>query len=136
MAAATPPSKVRPRRWRRWLIWLLGLLVGGPPLLLALYAWAALRFAYSEGERAGYVQKFSKKGWVCKTWEGELAMMPVPGSVPEIFRFTVRSDGVAGEVNRNMGERVTLHYEQHPPLPSTCFGETPYFVVGVRRVAQ
>jgi hypothetical protein len=128
--AARPPARVG-RRLGLGLILLL--LVAG--LLLALYLWAALRWSYSEGERAGYVQKFSRKGWVCKTWEGELAMANLPGAMPEVFRFTVRDEGVAARLNESMGKRVSLHYEQHRGLPSTCFGETEYFVSGIRVAA-
>jgi len=103
-------------------------------VLFALYVWVAWSFTYSEGERAGYVQKFSKKGWICKTWEGELAMANLPGAMPEIFYFTVRDDAAAAGINQAMGERVTLHYRQHVGLPTTCFGETEYFVDDVKRV--
>jgi hypothetical protein len=99
----------------------------------ALYLWAATRFTYSSGERAGYVQKFSNKGWLCKTWEGELAMANLPGAMPELFPFTVRDDAVAAAINAQLGARVTLHYEQHLGLPS-CFGETSYWVTSVRPV--
>jgi hypothetical protein len=126
-AAARPPARVG-RRLGLGLI--LVLLVAG--LLLALYLWAAMRWSYADGERAGYVQKFSRKGWVCKTWEGELAMANLPGAMPEVFRFTVRDEGVAARLNESMGKRVSLHYEQHRGLPSTCFGETEYFVTGLR----
>jgi len=102
--------------------------------VLALYTWAAWSFTYSEGERAGYVQKFSRKGWVCKTWEGELAMANLPGAMPQIFYFTVRDDAVAAQINQQMGERVTLHYRQHVGLPTSCFGDTDHFVDSVRRV--
>jgi hypothetical protein len=94
----------------------------------------ALRFSYSTGERAGYVQKFSRKGWLCKTWEGQLAMVNLPGAMPELFAFTVRDDAVATRINAAMGQRVALSYEQHVGLPTTCFGETDYFVTDVRRV--
>jgi hypothetical protein len=82
------------------------------------------------------VQKFSSKGWVCKSWEGELAMVNMPGAMPEIFRFTVRDDAVAQQINDSLGNRVVLHYEQHPAIPTTCFGETDYFVVSVRPVGK
>jgi len=111
---------------------LIVLLLGGA--LLALYTWAARSFTYSEGERAGYVQKFSKKGWICKTWEGELAMANLPGAMPQVFLFTVSEDAVAAQINQQMGERVTLHYRQHVGLPTSCFGDTQYFVDHVRRV--
>jgi hypothetical protein len=100
----------------------------------ALYVWVALRWSYSQGERAGYVQKFSKKGWVCKTWEGEIAMANLPGAMPELFPFTVRDEAIAARINQSLGQRVVLSYEQHLGLPS-CFGETQYFVSGVRAVA-
>jgi hypothetical protein len=101
----------------------------------ALYAWSALHVTYSDGERAGYVQKFSRKGWICKTWEGELAMVNLPGAMPEKFVFTVRDDATAAAINRSLGQRVALHYEQHKGVPTNCFGETEYYVVQVRPVA-
>jgi len=100
----------------------------------ALYLWAAANFTYSTGERAGYVQKFSKQGWVCKTWEGELATASQPGAMPEVFAFSLRDDQVAAEINALLGKRVTLRYEQHLGLPS-CFGETSYWVTSVRAAA-
>ena len=99
----------------------------------ALYLWLATSWSYSTGERAGYVQKFSKKGWVCKTWEGEVAMVALPGSMPEMFAFTVRDDAVAAAVNKSLGERVVLTYDYHLPRPD-CFGDTRYWVTSVRRV--
>jgi hypothetical protein len=130
---APSPRSGALRRWRRRLRNLLLLL---PVLLaagIALWIWAALAFSYSTGDRAGYVQKFSRKGWLCKTWEGELALVSLPGAMPEIFAFSVRDPAVAAQVNEHLGRRVTLTYEQHLGLPS-CFGDTEYFVTGVRRV--
>jgi hypothetical protein len=103
-------------------------------LLFALYVWIALKFDYSSGERAGYVQKFSRKGWLCKTWEGELAMVNLPGAMPEVFNFSVRDDAVADRINQSVGQRVRLHYEQHKGLPTSCFGETEYFVTEIKSV--
>jgi hypothetical protein len=105
-----------------------------PIVVFALYTWSALTWTYSQGERAGYVQKFSRKGWVCKTWEGELAMVNIPGALTEKFQFTVRDDKVADYVNSSLGKRVALTYEQHVGIPTTCFGETQYFVTAVRVV--
>jgi hypothetical protein len=105
-----------------------------PIVLFALYTWSALTWTYSAGERAGYVQKFSRKGWICKTWEGELAMVSIPGTTPEKFYFTVRDDSVAARINQWMGKRVALTYKQHKGIPTTCFGETEYFVVDVKAV--
>ena len=105
-----------------------------PLLLAALYLWVALSWSYSNGERSGYVQKLSKKGWLCKTWEGELAMVSIPGSMPEKFYFTVRDRDVADRINQTIGRRVALTYEQHKGLPTSCFGDTEYFVAGVKSV--
>jgi len=129
----TQPSRRR-RRWRVPLIIAAILLV--PALLFALYTWAALNIAYSDGERAGYVQKLSRKGWLCKSWEGELAMATMPGTQPEIFRFSVRDDAVARKINQLLGQRVALTYEQHKGVPTDCFGETEYYVTDVRPTRQ
>lgn len=103
-------------------------------LLFGLYTWLVLSWSYSKGERAGYVQKLSEKGWLCKTWEGELAMINVPGTLTEKFAFTVRNEATVEKINRSLGKRVSLIYEQHVGIPSSCFGETGYFVTDVREV--
>jgi hypothetical protein len=97
-------------------------------VVFAGVAWFSLAYTYADGERAGYVQKFSRRGWVCKTWEGEMAMVTLPGTVSEKFQFTVHNDAVAQMLNSNIGKRVSVHYEQHKWLPSSCFGDTEYFV--------
>jgi len=100
--------------------------------LLAGYLWLALNWSYSKGERAGYVQKFSQKGWMIKTWEGELSLVAVPGSMPEKFFFTVRNDDVAKKINTTVGKRVAVSYEQHKGLPANWFGDTDYFVKEIK----
>jgi hypothetical protein len=105
-----------------------------PLIVFALYTWSALTWTYSSGERAGYVQKLSKKGWICKTWEGEMALVSIPGTMSEKFYFTVRADSVAARINQSMGKRVALTYKQHKGIPTSCFGETEYFVVDVKAV--
>ena len=110
-------------------------LVGVLVLILALLAgftWVTLHWSYSEGERAGYVQKLSRKGWLCKTWEGEMAMVTMPGTVAEKFAFTVPTEAVAAQLNANVGKRLALHYQQHRWIPSSCFGDTEYFVTDMR----
>jgi hypothetical protein len=99
--------------------------------LAVAYFWLALTWSYSSGERAGWVQKFSNKGWVCKTWEGEVALVSLPGSMAEKFFFTVHDAQVAKQIQAAMGKRVTLHYEEKVGLPTTCFGETRHFVTSV-----
>jgi hypothetical protein len=96
-------------------------------VLFALYTWFTLSWSYSEGERAGYLQKFSKKGWLCKTWEGEILLSSMPGAIPERFAFTVRDDAVVEQLQNAMGQRVQITYEQHVGVPTSCFGETGYF---------
>ena len=113
-----------------WILVVLALTLG----VGTAYVYATLSWSYSDGERVGYVQKFSRKGYVCKTWEGELAMVAVPGSTPEKFYFTVRDDAIAAAINGSLGKRVALEYEQHLGVPSTCFGETEYFVAEVKVV--
>jgi len=119
--AAEPPRKSRAR------LWLIGTLVviGG---VGTLYTWVTLTYAYARGERVGYIQKFSQRGWVCKTWEGELAMATVPGQIPEKFYFSTRSAPIAAQVNTTLGKRVRISYAQHKFVPSTCFGDTEFFV--------
>ena len=110
-----------------WLLrptlWLTVLVFVGTAYLLV-----AFHYSYSDGSRAGYVQKFSKKGWLCKTHEGELAMTTVPGLAPVLWEFTITDDTVASQLGNVMGKRVVLHYKEYRYLPTTCFGDTTYFV--------
>jgi len=103
---------------------------------LAGYTWLTLHWTYSSGERAGYVQKFSRKGWLCKTWEGEMALVSMPGTVAEKFLFTVRDEAIAARINQSMGQRVSLTYRQHIGIPTHCFGDTQYFVDDVKPVSE
>ncbi|HEY9383083.1 MAG TPA: hypothetical protein VIP80_06180 [Gemmatimonadales bacterium] len=132
-AEAPPPAPAPRRWWRRWKLWVALLLVT-PILLFVLYTVSALSWSYSEGSRAGYLQKFSKKGWVCKTWEGELALTTVPGVAPTMWAFTVRKEATARQLNVALGRRVLLFYREHKGVPSRCFGETSYFVDSVKIV--
>ncbi len=97
-------------------------------LLCAGYVWVVLSWSYSDGQRAGFVQKFSKRGWICKTWEGELLLTTLPGVVPEKFEFTVRDEVVADQLSAAAGKRVVLTYSQHKGVPGSCFGDTEYYV--------
>ena len=127
--------RAEPKRKRRWALRIGSIVILVPLLLIVLWTAITLNFTYSEGDRAGYVQKFSRKGWLCKTWEGELAMANIPGAMPEIFRFTVRDNRVAEDLNKAIGQRVALDYQQHRGVPGTCFGETEYYVTHVKPVA-
>jgi hypothetical protein len=119
-----------PKQRRRLWLALLALVVL-PLVLFTLYLGLAFSWSYSDGERAGILQKFSRKGWVCKTYEGELAMSIVPGVTPTIWEFSVRDERVVPQLSQALGKRVVLHYTEHPGLPTTCFGYTRYFVDSV-----
>ena len=110
------------------LIWVLVVALLG----FVGFTFLTLHWSYSEGERAGYVQKLARRGFLCKTWEGEMAMVTMPGTVAEKFLFTVPSDAVAAKLNANVGKRMALHYQQHKWIPSSCFGDTEYFVTDMR----
>jgi hypothetical protein len=118
----------KPKGKGRWKVTAVLFLVVLPLAAFALWVTIALNFSYSSGDRAGYVQKISKKGWLCKTQEGELAMANGPNVMPEIFRFTVRDDAIAAQISAASGRQVRLTYDQHRFLPTQCFGETEYFV--------
>lgn len=123
-----------PQASGRWKLLVPVVVVLVPLAGFAAWTWLTLHVNYSNGERVGYVQKISRKGWVCKTWEGELAMVSMPGTAPQIFSFTVSNDAVARKVMDAAGQRVALVYEQHRGIPSRCFGETEYFITDVRVV--
>ena len=113
-----------------WFIGIVILLFGG----FILYAWSTLSWSFSKGERTGYVQNLSKSGWICKTWEGEMAMVTMPGAIPDKFLFSIRDDSVAERINKSAGKKVSIVYEQHKGVPTSCFGETQYYVTDVREV--
>jgi len=129
-----PPSAPPGRKTHHRVRTIILLIVLIPVVVIALWIWVALGYTYASGERAGYVQKISKKGWLCKTWEGELAMASLPGTTPQIFSFTVRNDSIANVLEQTIGKQVSVTYEQHRGLPTSCFGETEYFISRVNRI--
>ncbi len=134
LRSSEPPKKSFKRRhWGKLLIAAVVLI---PLLGLTLWTAIALGYSYSSGERVGYIQKFSRKGWLCKTYEGEIAMVNLPGQLANTFQFTVRDDSIAALINKVQGQRVALSYTQHKGLPTSCFGETEYFVKGVKILGQ
>ena len=117
----------------RVIFWSLGIVLV-PIAVVILYTWVTLNWSFSRGMRTGYIQKLSKRGWVCKTWEGEMAMVTMPGAIPDKFLFSIRDDNVAELINKFAGKRVSLVYEQHKGVPTSCFGETEYFIVEAKAV--
>ena len=113
-----------PRRGMRFLLLLAVVAVAG----FGLWTWLTLSWAYSDGERAGVLQKFSRKGWVCKTQEGEIAQYLVAGISPQMWLFSVRDKTVAAQLDKAVGHRVQLHYTEHPGVLTSCFADTRYFV--------
>jgi hypothetical protein len=136
------PTIVRdePKRrgfFRRHWGWVLPATVVLVPLaIFATWATITLAYNYSSGSRTGYNQKISRKGWVCKTWEGELAMSSAPGVAPQIFNYSVRDDSVARAIDALAGQQVKIHYEEHRGVPTSCFGETDYYATGVEKVGR
>jgi len=127
-SAQPPTTFFRRHRWKIILFGFLALVVGAG----SLWTLVTLTFSYSDGDRVGYVQKFSHRGWLCRTWEGELAMTPVPGATPQIFSFTVRDDDTVKRIKEAEGKRVALHYKEKRGVPSSCFGDTNYFISEIR----
>ncbi len=113
-----------PRRGIRFLFVLIVVAIAGT----GLWTWLTLSWAYSDGERAGVLQKFSRKGWVCKTQEGEIAQYLVAGISPQMWLFSVRDNAVGAQLDKAVGHRVQLHYTEHPGVPTSCFADTRYFV--------
>ncbi|MCR4339111.1 MAG: hypothetical protein NUW01_04390 [Gemmatimonadaceae bacterium] len=135
--STVPPAVAKPivvqKPWhKRWSTRVLAALIIVPLLIFAVWAAVTLNVVYESGERYGYVQNFAKQGVVCATWEGELAETNVPGVAPEIFRFSVRDNAVAADVQASIGKRVALRYEEHRNVPTSCFGKSDHFVTGVR----
>jgi len=122
----------RRKRFGRILMILLVLVL----VIAALWTWFALSWSYSEGERAGILQKFSKKGWICKTYEGELALYVVGGVAPQIWYFSTRDAKVAQQLSGAVGDHIRVHYTEHRGVPTACFAETPYFAESFTRVQR
>ena len=95
-------------------------------------------YTYSEGNRAGVVIKFSKKGFIFKTHEGELNMGGVnnlvnTAQVNQIWEFSVLDKSIADSLMKMEGKRVSLHYQERiKNLPWQ--GDTKYFVDGFQEL--
>lgn len=126
-AAPAPPPSRRLPKLRTVLI--LALVI--PVVLLSIYTWLALHWDYSNGYRSGLLQKFSQKGWLCKTDEGELWQSVVTNVAPNVWYFTVRDPNIKQVLDTLVGKNVRLHYTEHRGVPTSCFGDTNYYVDGV-----
>jgi hypothetical protein len=135
MTASEPQSAAPKAKRRRWPV-VVATLIIVPLLLFAIYTFFVVSWSYSDGERAGTLQKFSRKGWMCKTYEGELALYVVGGVAPQIWYFTVRDESIVRQMNDAVGEKVQVHYTEHRGVPTNCFGDTPYWVDQIKVVPQ
>ncbi|WP_223834263.1 hypothetical protein [Spirosoma profusum] len=103
-------------------------------VLYALTGWS-----YSDGERAGTVSKFSRRGFVFKTYEGVLNVGGFSGETgsltPQYFDFSVKDENVAKQITDAVktGQRVTLHYEEKI-VKFPWNGETKYYITAVEIV--
>ena len=130
--SSAPAPKAKRRRWPVVIATLLIV----PLLLFAIYTFFVATWSYSEGDRAGTLQKFSRKGWICKTYEGELALYIVGGVAPQIWHFTVRDESIVRQMSDAVGRKVQVHYSEHRGVPTSCFGDTPYWVDQVKVVTE
>jgi hypothetical protein len=128
--------KAAEKQGKKWSIRILAGALVLAVVASSLYTLFTLNFSYSKGERVGFVQKLSRRGWVCKTWEGDLAMVNMAGQQAQMFSFTVPKEEVAKQIESYAGHRVMLEYEEHKGIPSSCFGDTQYFVVGVKETKE
>lgn len=128
---ATQPGAT-PSRRKSHLKLTLALIVLVPILVAALYTWGTLQFAYATGAKTGYVNSFSREGRLCGRWEGELAMVSIPGAPPDLFHFSVRDDSLAEIITKTRGQNVTITYDEHRGVPTSCFGDTRFHVTGVK----
>lgn len=129
-APAGNPKKPFADRFARFVLVVVVLGILG----FAAYTWFTLSYTYSEGERVGYARKLSKKGWICKTWEGEISMTNAVGAQESLFAFTVREESVVEKLRALEGKHVTILYKERVGIPTSCFGDTPYHVYDVRPI--
>jgi hypothetical protein len=115
----------------KWLFILLALVIAGFGITYLIF-----NYTYSEGSRAGVLIKFSKKGYVFKTYEGELNIggmgnIPNTAQVNSMWDFSVRNNAVADSLMKLEGKKVSLHYRE--VVKNLVWdGETKYFVDGVK----
>ncbi|MBO0937163.1 hypothetical protein J2I47_11450 [Fibrella sp. HMF5335] len=96
-------------------------------------------WSFSDGERAGTVSKFSRRGYLFKTYEGVLNVGGFSGETgsltPQFFDFSVKDESTAQKITEAVrtGQRVTLHYEEKI-LRLPWNGDTKYYITNVEFV--
>lgn len=117
---------------KKILYWAVFVLV----IFLGVFIYWKYGFTYSKGYRAGLLQKFSEKGVVFKTYEGEMILSSVQSNAnvaiaSEKFLFSVADEAVAKQMEQIQGKNVVVHYhEKNGVLP--WVGESKYIVDSVR----
>lgn len=108
-------------------------------IFLMIYGYVSMgSITYSEGERTGVITKFSHKGLMMKTWEGELNVGGIDqGGVPTMWQFSVNDPEIVQDLQnaQRKGGRWTLSYRQQLWTQSWK-GQTEYFIVGVQSVDE
>ncbi len=120
------------RFMKRILYWFVGIVV----IVLAVFIYWKYIFTYSDGYRAGLLQKFSRKGTIFKTYEGEMILSSVQSNkdivlASEKFLFSVNDDAIVQQLDSVQGHFIIVHYrEKNGTLPWR--GESRYLVDSVR----
>jgi hypothetical protein len=127
----SPEAPVKKRRAPKFILISLLILCAGIAVYIGICG-----ITYSDGTRSGILTKVSRKGFVFKTYEGELnvgGLNQGDGTIlpASIFLFSVREKTVYDELERLQGRKVVLHYQQ---VVKNLFwqGETNYFITAVR----
>jgi hypothetical protein len=117
---------------KKFLFWSILIMV----LITGTIVYWKFFYTYSEGNRSGMLQKFSYKGTIFKTYEGEMILSSVESNkdvtlASEKFYFSVADDKVAAKMNEFQGHFIVVHYRE---MNGSLFwrGDTPYIVDSVR----
>ncbi len=108
---------------------IIGILITTVAILALLYFAFIYYITYSTGVRTGELIKFSNKGVIVKTWEGEISQ-GISGA--QIFTFSVedKNKQVIDNLQKYQGSYVKLTYKERY---ATFFwlGDTKYFITKV-----
>ena len=120
------------RKIRKVLYWIGFILL----IVIGISIYWKYFYTYSEGYRAGLLQKFSHKGTIFKTYEGEIILSSVSGRndvviASEKFFFSVTDSRLAQALDTLQGRNVIVHYVQKN-APLIWKGDTPYYVDSVK----
>jgi len=117
---------------KKYLVWISFIII----VILAAFIYWKFAFTYSDGFRAGLLQKFSRKGTIFKTYEGEMILSSVQSNAnvaiaSEKFFFSVTDDSIAKKLEQMQGQFIVVHYEQKNSS-LMWRGDSEYLVDSVR----